>query len=153
MMSLEQESNKANNEACEIQDQSSQGSSNPTEFPMIQLNSLEDLDSLVDAEQSQLVVLDRLERKWEEIYGNFSQVMQHLERCGQEVSSASLDCLTSLSQEAGETCKRANEEMRALYLVMNKCDELTTKLSVAESFREEIKTLRKSVETLENLSK
>lgn len=34
---------------------------------------------------------------------------------------------------------------------MTKCDELVTKLSVAGSFRNEIKTLRKSVETLESL--
>lgn len=36
---------------------------------------------------------------------------------------------------------------------MAKCDELGTKISVASSFCDEIKTLRKSVDTLENLYK
>lgn len=43
--------------------------------------------------------------------------------------------------------------MRALYHLMTKCDEMNTKLSVAVTFREEIKTLKKSVETLEHLYK
>lgn len=40
-----------------------------------------------------------------------------------------------------------------MYDLMTKCDQLTTKLSIATSFQDEIRTLRKSVETLEQLYK
>lgn len=41
--------------------------------------------------------------------------------------------------------------MQAQHQLMTMCDELTTKLSVVSTFRDEIRTLRKSVETLETL--
>lgn len=124
-----------------------------TAEPLARITTLEDIEAFVDEDLSQAAILDSLEKKWVDLTNNFSSVMQHLEQCGREVSEASLSCLISLNDEVKVTCDNLGEETRCLYLLMNKCDELNTKLSVVELFREEIKTLRKSVETLENLYK
>lgn len=117
------------------------------------IETQQDIDDLFDDDLKHANILNRIERKWELLTENLNNVLGHLEECGNQVSKASLDCLEVLGGTISDTCDKAEEEMKALYLIIDKCDELTTKLSVAESFRDEVRTLRKSIDTLESLTK
>lgn len=125
----------------------------PLMAPIEQLNTIADLESCVDPDLSQLNVLNKLEEKWNIISNNFQTALQHLKECSDQVTEASLACSQSLTDSIELTCDKVDVEMKALYQLIAKCDELVTKLSVAGSFREEIKTLKKSIETLEQLYK
>lgn len=122
--------------------------------PLEEINNLEDIESFVHGDSlEQMATLEKLEERWRAILGNFQTVIDHLQESSKEVTDSSTDCLNSLVESVDLTCDKVDAELKALYHLMTKCDELTTKLSVASSFRDEIKTLRKSVETLELLYK
>lgn len=117
------------------------------------LETLADVEACVDRDLYQVNVLSKLDQTWSKINSNFEQVLQHLQECSEEVTQASNDCLRSLVDSIETCCDSVDEEVKAFYHLMTKCDELTTKLSIAGTFRDEIKTLKKSVETLEHLYK
>lgn len=117
------------------------------------LDTVADIEAHVEPGLSQLNVLSRLEKRWGEISSNLDNVIEHLQVCSDDVTTASISCLESFKEVTETTCDKVDDETRTLYHLITKCDELTTKLSVASSFRDEIKTLKKSVETLENLYK
>lgn len=130
--------------------------SKPQEKPLMPLTRLKtesDIDDFVDDDLHHLCVLNNLEQNWMDISKNFETVVNHLQECTNQVNLASIECLTSLNQSIETTCDKVDTEMKSLYHLMTKCEELTTKLSIATSFRDEIKTLKKSIETLENLYK
>lgn len=123
----------------------------PLMAPLDHLNSEEDINACVDSDLQQINVLNKLEQDWSFVVKNFAAVISHLQECSDQVTDASTNCLKSLVDCVETTCDSVDGQVKALYLLMTKCDELTTKLSAASLFRDEIKTLRKSVETLENL--
>lgn len=125
----------------------------PMVAKLARLDTVADIDECVDAEFSQDNTVQGLERNWQAISNQLQAVVEHLNRGNQEVSLASQNCLQSLVESVELTCDKVDGEMKALYQLMSKCDELMTKLSMAGSFSDEIKTLRKSVETLEALYK
>lgn len=146
------------------------------------IGTLADIEENVCSDLHQLEVLNKIEQSWHSISANLETVMNHLQDCSDQVSlmldfssrlistfsiilnlsstftiyqvtEASTNCLQSLLDSIETSCDKVDGEVNALYHLMSKCDELTTKLSIASSFCDEIKTLRKSVETLENLQK
>lgn len=123
----------------------------PVIVPLEPLENISDIEACVDDDLSQLNALKNFEEGWKAMASNLSNVMNHLQDCSNQVTEASLACLEALVESIDLTCDKADDEMKALYHLITKCDELTTKLSAASSFCGEIKTLRKSIETLENL--
>lgn len=121
--------------------------------PLEPLNGLSDIEAHIGGELQQANILNKLELKWTEISANFETVINHLQECSNEVMESSENCLESLVNSVEVTCDKVDNKLKALYHLMIKCDELTTKLSIVNSFRDEIKTLRKSVDTLELLYK
>lgn len=121
--------------------------------PLDPLDTLTDIEACVGDKLAQLNVLNTLEQKWAAITTNIEEVLSHLRECSDTVTEASMGCLEGLVKSIDLTCDEADREMKALYHLITKCDELTTKLSAASSFRDEVKTLRKSIETLDNLYK
>lgn len=117
------------------------------------LTSLTDIDACVDANCSHEEILARLESRWLSLTQNVDDVLCHLKECSREIASASISCLNSLNDCVDDTCDKVDNELKSMYYLITKTEELTTKLSVATAFREEIKTLKKSVDTLENLYK
>lgn len=94
-----------------------------------------------------------IEAQWLSISKNFQTVIDHLGKCSDQVSKASVECLTALDHNIDSTCDSITKQMESLYRLISKCDELSINLKLIEDFREEIRTLRKSVETLEALFK
>lgn len=125
----------------------------PVVVPLETLKTISDIEACVDDDLRQLNVLNDLEQRWKAITSNINEVSNHLRECCGEVTEASMGCLEVLVRSVDLTCDRADSEMKALYDLITKCDELTTKLSAASSFCGEVKTLRKSIETLDNLYK
>lgn len=125
----------------------------PMTAPLAQLKTVADIESCLDRDLHQLAILEELEDKWFKISSNLASVVDHLQECSNQVTNASSCCLETMMDSVNITCDKAEEEIKGLHKLMVKCDELATKLTVASSFCDEIKTLRKSVETLEQLYK
>lgn len=125
----------------------------PVMAPLEPMENISDIEVCVDDELRQLNVLNNLEQRLKAIASNVNEVVNHLRECSNQVTEASVGCLEALVKAIDLTCDKADGEMKAFYHTITKCDELTTKLSAASSFCGEVKTLRKSIETLDNLYK
>lgn len=124
--------------------------------PIVKLGEikvLEDIESYIDKDVHQAVVLDQLEQKWQSMSENLETVLNHLQECSDQVTQATLRCWETTTESVNVTCDSVVEETQALYKLMSKCDELAIQLTVASSFCDEIKTLKKSVDTLDQLYK
>jgi len=120
---------------------------------LTRIETVSDIEDSLNGTLSQLATLEKLETRWMDINTNLESVLIHLQESSDQVTKASVECTKSLSNAVGTACDQIDSQMRALYHLITKCDELTTRLSASDSFRDEIKTLRKSVETLEGLYK
>lgn len=125
----------------------------PVMVPLEPLENISDIEACVDDDLKQLNVLNNLEQRWKSIALNVNEVLNHLRECSDQVTGASMGCIEALVNAIDLTCDKADGEMKAFYHLITKCDQLTTKLSAASSFCGEVKTLRKSIETLDNLYK
>lgn len=121
--------------------------------PLEPLNTIEDVEMLLDNEMSQSQVIRRLGIRWTALTSNFDSVLKHLNDCSLEVTEASTNCLQSLDDNISSTCDKVDAQVKALYTLIARCDELILGLRITQDFREEIKNLRKSVETLAILHK
>lgn len=153
-MIVANESNRPNQKSKQVFSSTSDTNSNFSNLALLpELRDVSDIDASVDPKCRQREVLDKLQTKWHDIASNLEHVLSHLKECTKEVATASISCMEILNSDIGETCDRVDEELKAMYYLITKSEELTTKLSVANTFREEIKTLKKSVDTLEQLYK
>lgn len=117
------------------------------------MGKLTDIEQALNDDLDPSELIQELESKWAKLSSNFNQVLNHLTECNRQVMDASSSCLESLEENLTKTCDDIDTEIRALYHLISRSDELIIGLRVTEDFREEVRALRKSVETLANLYK
>lgn len=121
--------------------------------PLEPLKEQSDIDQLVEEDLTHDRMIKKLNYRCSAIAANFDTVVSHLEDCSRQITEATSQCLEALSDNITTTCDKMDVEAKALYKLVSKCDELMVSLRITEDFREEVRALRKSVETLANLYK
>lgn len=116
------------------------------------LSSQTDIDSLVDGESSQTIISD-LDTRWNILAANYGNVLKHLKECTNGVVISSINCLDTLDQSVQSACDSIIEQVQAFQQLTEKCNRLIIDLQPSEDLREEIRTLRKSVDTLIKLNR
>lgn len=117
------------------------------------ISTYEDLLAVVDQGLSQENIISQLEIRWSTMMANHDNLIKHLESCNAKVTGASIQCLESLDSSVESTCDRIHDFIKSFEKLMTRCDETVLNLRVTEDFREEVKSLRKYIDTLSRLLK